>query len=90
MATIISGKRAKRRKGRSDAIAGALALAQLVGSFPSAQLYLDYDEGPDVLYISLKRPQQATHTVELADQGILLDYRDKEMVGITVLDASTR
>jgi hypothetical protein len=36
----------------------------------------------------LKRPQEATETVELEDEGVLLRYRKDELVGITVLDAS--
>jgi uncharacterized protein YuzE len=77
------GKKEKRR-----AVSGALALAQLVGRFPARKLWLDYDEEADVLYVSLKRPQQATETVDLEGEGVLLRYRDKQLVGITVLDAS--
>lgn len=77
-----------RKRERSKAVAGALALAEQVGSFPSAKLWLDYDAETDVLYIGLKRPQKATETIEVADSGILLRYRGKELVGITVLDAS--
>jgi uncharacterized protein YuzE len=51
-------------------------------------MWLDYDEEADVLYISLKRPQRATKTIDLDEKGILLHYRGKELVGITVLDAS--
>jgi uncharacterized protein YuzE len=43
----------------------------------------------DVLYISFRRPQKATDT-EMTDEGILLRYRDSELVGITILDASAR
>jgi uncharacterized protein YuzE len=80
----------KRKKRSSKAITGALALAKQVRKFPASRLWLDFDEEADVLYISIKRPQQATDTVEVDDGGILLHYRDKELVGITVLDASTR
>jgi uncharacterized protein YuzE len=83
VATVSTTKKVK-------AITGAVALAQQVKKFPASKLWLDYDQEADVLYISLKRPQQATETVELEEQGLLLDYRDKELVGITVLDASTR
>jgi uncharacterized protein YuzE len=51
---------------------------------------LDYDAEADVLYISFKDPQKATETVEADGGGILLRYRGKELVGITVLDASKR
>jgi uncharacterized protein YuzE len=55
---------------------------------PQRKAWIDYDEEADVLYVSLKRPQKATDTKFLADKGILLRYRDKELVGVTVLDAS--
>jgi uncharacterized protein YuzE len=75
---------------QKNAIAGALSLARQVGKLPAAKLWLDFDEAADVLYISLNRPQKATETVDLEEQGILLRYRGKQLVGITVLDASTR
>jgi len=53
-------------------------------------MWLDYDEEADVLYTSLKRPQRATETIDLNEKGILLHYRNMELVGITVLDASRR
>jgi len=81
-----TSKKSTKRK----AISGALALARQVKKFPSSNLYLDYDEGADVLYISLKRPQHATNTIDLDEEGILLHFRGKELVGITVLDASLR
>ncbi|HEV8341876.1 MAG TPA: DUF2283 domain-containing protein [Candidatus Binatia bacterium] len=55
---------------------------------PQRKAWIDYDGEADVLYVSLKRPQKATDTKFLADKGILLRYRDKELVGVTVLDAS--
>src|SRR5947209_1208896 len=73
---------------RRRAIAVAKALAHLADKLPSARLWLDYDEEADVLYISLKRPQEATETIEVNGGAILLRYRKKELVGITVLDAS--
>ena len=56
---------------------------------PSKQMWIDYDEEADVLYINFKRPQKATDS-EMQDNGILLRYRKDELVGITVLDASQR
>jgi len=56
--------------------------------FPEHKAWIDYDEEVDVLYISLKRPQKATDTKYLNDKGILLRYRAKDLVGVTVLDAS--
>ncbi|RME49894.1 MAG: DUF2283 domain-containing protein [Caldilineae bacterium] len=61
----------------------------LLVDFPAERFWVDYDREADVLYLSFRRPQKATDT-ELVDEGILLRYRDEELVGITVLDASTR
>ena len=38
-------------------------------------------------YTFFQRPQQATDT-EMTDEGILLRYQGKHLVGITILDAS--
>jgi uncharacterized protein YuzE len=50
-------------------------------------MWLDYDEEADVLYISFKRPQKADDS-EMLKNGIILRYRKKEVVGITILEAS--
>ncbi|MEJ2555603.1 MAG: DUF2283 domain-containing protein [Anaerolineae bacterium] len=61
----------------------------LLIEFPVQRFWVDYDSEADVLYISFQRPQKATDS-EMTDEGILLRYRDSQLVGITVLDASTR
>lgn len=58
-------------------------------NFPYRKLWMDYDQEADVLYINFKRPQKATDS-EMMDNGVLLRYRDKELVGVTIMDASTR
>ena len=60
----------------------------LLIDFPASRFWVDYDREADVLYISFQRPQKATDT-EMTDDGILLRYRDSQLVGITVLDASS-
>jgi len=42
-----------------------------------------------VLYVSLERPQKAT-TSKMRDDGVLLRYRGKKLIGVTVFEASTR
>jgi len=71
-------------------ISGILSKAvPLLLHFPAHRFWVDYDSDADVLYISFQRPQEATDTT-MTDDGILLRYRDDELVGVTVLDASTR
>ena len=57
--------------------------------FPARRFWVDYDEEADVLYISLQHPQRATDS-KMLDNGILLRYREKKLVGITILDVSKR
>jgi uncharacterized protein YuzE len=74
--------------------AAARAVEQITAAIPhlirlpQGRAWVDYDRKADVLYISLKRPQRATDTVD--QDGILLRYRGKELVGVTVLNASKR
>ena len=50
------------------------------------KIWLDYDEEADVLYVSFRHPQGATDS-RMGDD-LIYHYRDKELVGITVLHAS--
>jgi uncharacterized protein YuzE len=78
------------KKDRRNILAGALGLARIMANFPVSSMLVDYDAEVDVLYISFQRPQKATDTVEEDDGSILVHYRGKEIVGITILDASKR
>jgi uncharacterized protein YuzE len=57
--------------------------------FPVTKMWIDYDREADVLYISFKRPQRATDS-EMLENGVLLRYKDDELIGLTMLDASKR
>lgn len=56
---------------------------------PVRKIWVDYDKEADVLYISLRRPQDATDS-EMQDDGVLLRYKGKELVGVTIFEASKR
>ena len=56
---------------------------------PETKMWIDYDKEAEVLYISFKRPQKATDS-EMLENGVLLRYKEKELVGITILEASKR
>ena len=53
--------------------------------FPHA--WFDYDKEADALYVSFVRPQQATDS-EMSDDGIIVRRRGKQIVGLTILNAS--
>ena len=53
------------------------------------QMWLDYDEEVDVLYLHFESLPTSNHS-EMREDGIILDYNDNHLVGITILDASKR
>jgi uncharacterized protein YuzE len=56
---------------------------------PAKHAWLDYDSEADVLYISFRRPQRVTKTIE-TDDGILIRKDGGQVVGLTILNASSR
>ena len=56
---------------------------------PSKQMWFDFDEEADVLYVSFERPQGATDS-ELDENGILTRYRGDQLVGVTILNVRKR
>lgn len=73
----------------SNALEAITKAVPLLLNFPTKRFQVDYDPDADVLYISFQHPQSATDT-EMLDEGILLRYREKVLVGITVIDAAAR
>ncbi len=63
---------------------------QTLAELPWDKVRVSYDREADVLYISLRYPQSATDTRQVNDDGVLLRYCGKELVGITLLDVSSR
>ena len=64
------------------------AVAHLV-KLPKTHMWLDYDSEADVLYLHFEEKPSSTHS-EMRDDGIVLDYRDDRLIGLTVLEASHR
>ena len=52
-------------------------------------VWASYDQEADVLYLHFKRPNHADHS-EMTDDEIIYRYEKKEVVGLTVLNASKR
>jgi uncharacterized protein YuzE len=53
---------------------------------PSKAMWIDYDEEVDVLYINFEKPQKATDSKMIND--MIVHYRNRDVVGVTVLHAS--
>mgnify|MGYP003460315640 FL=1 len=62
-----------------------LSLVPPLLNLKSSQLWLDYDEEADVLYISLRKPQRATDSQ--MEGHCIYHYDGQELVGVTVLQA---
>lgn len=75
-------------KINSKDLAGILRMVPGILKLPSKRMWIDYAEA-DVLYLSFRRPQKATDS-ELRDDGIIVRRRGKQIIGLTILDASTR
>lgn len=76
-------------KETPDFVSKCVALATKIMKLPAQQVWLDYDKQADVLYMSFRKPQRATETIELGDD-ILLRKAGREIVGLTILNASSR
>lgn len=76
-------------KLRLPDIARILQTVPKLARDPVKKMHLDYDEGADVLYVSFRRPQRASDS-HMRDDGIIVHLREKEVVGLTILDASVR
>jgi len=66
-----------------------LTLATELLRLPYPQVWSDYDEGADVLYLSFEKPQCANDSV-MKDDGNIYHYRDGRLVGITLPNARMR
>jgi len=66
-----------------------LTLVPRILEIPHRRIWTTYDEEADVLYVSFKKPSHADDS-ELTDDDIIIRYEKKEIVGITILNASKR
>jgi uncharacterized protein YuzE len=72
-----------------DLIKNCISLASDIVKLPLEHMWIDYDKEADVLYLSFRKPQRATKTIE-ADDDILIRKDGDKIVGITILNASSR
>ena len=55
-------------------------------SLPPGELWLDYQDDVDTLYIRLKEKTQPTHSESDVDDLVVFDYEGEELVGIEIMD----
>ena len=56
---------------------------------PEKNVWMNYDEEADVLYVNFKRPSVATDS-ELTDDDVIIRYEDDDVIGMTILHARQR
>jgi len=72
-----------------DLVATCRAMASDMLRLATKQVWVDYDQEADVLYMSFRKPQNATRTIEV-DEDILVRKNGRTVVGLTILNASTK
>ena len=82
MATVLT-------EATEDLVSKCVAVATDMLRLPTEHVWLDYDKEADVLYMSFRRPQRATKTIEV-DDDILIRKDGSNIVGLTILNASSR
>ena len=55
-------------------------------SLPPGELWLDYQDDVDTLYIRLKEQTQPTRSESDLDDAVIFDYEGEELVGIEIMD----
>ena len=53
---------------------------------PPGELWLDYQDDVDTLYIRLKEKPHPTHSKSEVDDAVVFDYEGEELVGIEIMD----
>ena len=57
-------------------------------SLPPGELWLDYEDDVDTLYIRLKEKTQPNRSESDFDNGVVFDYEEEELVGIEIMDVT--
>jgi uncharacterized protein YuzE len=73
------------KKSMSHLLKAVSHLVQL----PKTHMWLDYDEEADVLYVHFEDQPSSTRS-QMRDDGVILDYKGRRLVGVTILEASQR
>ena len=82
MATVVTER-------TQDFINKCVVMATDMLKLPMQHVWLDYDKEADVLYMSFRRPQRASKTIE-TDDDVLIRKDGKNIVGLTILNVSSR
>ena len=81
---IFGGGFGKKTLSVESVVEGILAYMNI-----DKHIWVDYDKEADVLYLSFRKPQRAKKTVE-TDDDVLIRTDGDQIVGITIMNASSR
>jgi len=70
-------------------VADYLRLTEVVRGTPHGLLWSTYDAEADTLYVNFRKPSSETDS-ELTEDDVIVRYDGDEVVGLTILHASTR
>jgi hypothetical protein len=70
--------------GREELLKAARARVDL----PPGELWLDYQDDVDTLYIRLKEKPQPTRSESDFDNMVVFDFEGEELVGIEIMDVT--
>jgi len=70
-------------------VSNYLNLASGLLKIPYENVWSNYDKEADVLYLSFKKPAIADDS-ELTDDNIIIRYQNREIIGMTILNASKK
>jgi uncharacterized protein YuzE len=79
---------ARLRKSINVRPSRLLTLAAQRVELPALPLRIEYDADVDTPYLRFKEGVSPTHSEDDVENGLVYDYRGKELVGIEILDAS--
>ena len=79
---------AKKSVAAPVSVAAVLKALPHLLKLPTKHMWVDFDDDADVLYVSFERPQRATDTKPVGAH-LLLRYRGRQLVGVTVLHTSS-
>lgn len=74
---------------KQDLIKNCLSHVSDIVKFPVEHMWIDYDREADVLYLSFRKPQRATKTIE-TDEDVLVRKGGNKIVGVTIRNAGSR
>ena len=70
-------------------VENCMGMANDIMKLHARKAWIDYDEEADVIYMSFRKPQRANKTIEI-NEDVLLRKDNNEIVGITIMNASTK